>query len=214
MAKWNDLRKIRGVRTSPIFHVALDTGGGHSQLQWNETVPINSATRLETNVSYDGGYTWEGWKVASNGGSLTDFSPFTSSKNTVFQYRYIADSTAVTSLPVLHDFQITVNPTYLFVNYGDVPCKPEIWIEKIGNGDISIINKTNNNQEFKFVDILDKELLYIDCEREHIETDINMKYRYDNFNNEYLELITGNNLLEFIGHFKVMFRYQFKTVQG
>ncbi|RNB52673.1 hypothetical protein EDM57_21030 [Brevibacillus gelatini] len=214
MAKWDDLRKMRGTRTSPTFHVALDTGGGHSLLQWNETVPMSSTTRLETNVSYDGGYTWEGWKVATNGSPLPDFSPFTNSKHTVFQYRYVADSTVITSLPVLHDFQITVKPTYLFVNYGDVPCKPEIWIEKIGNGDLSIINKSNNNQEFKFVDILDKELLYIDCEREHIETDINMKYRYDNFNNEYLELVTGNNLLEFVGHFKVMFRYQFKTIQG
>lgn len=214
MAKWDDLQRIRGVRTSPVFHIALDTGSGQSELKWKETVPVGSSTRLETNVSYDGGYTWEGWKVATNNSGLPDFSPFSNSQNTVFQYRYIGDSSVITALPTLHDFQATVKPTYLFVNDGDLPCKPEIWIEKIGNGDFSIINRTNNSQEFKFVNILDKEILYIDCEREHIETDINMKYRYDNFNNEYLELVTGNNLLEFTGQFKVMFRYQFKTIQG
>lgn len=214
MAKWDDLRKIRGVRTSPFFHIALDTGSGQSQLKWNETIPTGSSTRLETNVSYDGGYNWEGWKKATNNHTLPDFSPFTNSKSTVFQYRYVGESTVIASLPTLHDFQATITPTYLFVNDGDLPCKPEIWIEKIGNGDFSIINRTNNNQELKFVDILDRELLYIDCEREHIETDVNMKYRYDNFNNQYLELVTGNNVLEFKGKFKVMFRYQFKTLQG
>lgn len=214
MAKWDDLRKIRGIRTSPPFFIAQDTGSGQSVLNWNETAPQGSSTSIETNVSYDGGYTWEGWRKAEKGQPLPNFSPLTSSKNTVFQYRYIGEANVVTSLPRLHDFSITVTPTYLFVNEGDTICKPEIWIEKIGNGDFSIINRTNNNQEFKFIDILDRELLYIDCEREHIETDINMKYRYDNFNNQYLELVRGNNILEFKGKFKVMFRYQFKTIQG
>jgi Phage tail protein len=214
MAKWDDLRKIRGVRTSPFYYIATDTGSGHSVFTWNETVPQGSTYKLEANVSYDGGYNWEGWKAATKDVGLPDFSPLTKSKATVFQYRFIGDSTTVTSLPLLHDLTLTITPTYLFVNNGDMPCRPEIWIEKIGNGDFSIINRTNNNQEFKFVNILDRELLYIDCEREHIETDINMKYRYDNFNNQYLELVTGNNVLEFKGKFKVMFRYQFKTLQG
>jgi len=214
MAKWNDLNTFKGVRTSPSFPIALDTGSGQSILKWNETVPTGSSACIETNVSYDGGYTWEGWKRAIQNSALPNFSSFTKSKATVFQYRFVAESSIVTALPVLHDFQVSVTPTYLFVNHGDLPCKPEIWIEKIGNGDLSIINRSNHNQEFTFVNILDKEVLYIDCEREHIETDVNMRYRYDNFNNQYLELVTGNNVLEFKGQFKVMFRYQFKTLQG
>jgi hypothetical protein len=213
MAKWNDLRLIRGVRTSPLFYIALDTGSGDSVLQWSETVPNGSQTYIETNVSYDG-FTWEGWKRAINGGCIEDFSPYTDSKATVVQYRYVANSEDVSALPSLHDFTITVTPTYLFKNEGDIPCKPEIWIEKIGDGDLSIINRTNNNQEFKFVGIYDREMLYIDCEREYIETDINLKYRYDSFNNNYLELLPGENILEFKGTFKVKFRYQFKTIQG
>lgn len=192
----------------------MDTGSGETSIEWNETVPPLSSTSLETNVSFDGGFTWEGWKQASKFQQIKDFSPYTNSKATVFQYRYIGSTEVPASLPSLHDFKLTVTPTLLFENKGDLPCKPEIWIYKIGNGDLSIINRTNNNQEFKFVNILDKETLYIDCEREHIETDINMKYRYDNFNNEYLELLTGENVLEFKGTFKFLIRYQFKTIQG
>lgn len=38
-----------------------------------------------------------------------------------------------------------------FTNNGDVICSPEIWITKVGNGgDVSIVNTTNGNREFKF----------------------------------------------------------------
>lgn len=214
MATWNDLRLVKGVRTSPLFHIATDTGSGDSIIEWIETVPTRSNTRLEVNVSYDGGLNWEGWTPAQNLGSIPYFSPYTNSKATVVQYRYVASTENINSLPSLHEFKMTITPTLLFVNEGDVPCKPEIWIQKIGDGDFSIINRTNNNQEFKFTGILDRELLYVDCEREYIETDINLKYRYDNFNNEYLELLPGENILEFKGAFKFMMRYQFKTIQG
>ncbi|MGG1444809.1 hypothetical protein ABE354_22675 [Brevibacillus laterosporus] len=212
--KWNDLRLIRGSRTSPIFSIAKDTGSGCSLINWNETSPVGSNTYIETNVSYDGGLNWQGWKKVKNNSPLLNFQIDTNSKSTVFQYRYVAIAETSVSLPLLHDFTLTVTPTYLFLNNGDIPCKPEIWIEKIGDGDFSIINKSNKNLEFSFKDIKDKENLYIDCEREYIETDIYNVYRYDNFNNQYLELVRGRNILEFKGSFKVRFRYEFKTIQG
>ncbi|MFB0831567.1 hypothetical protein ACEU2D_18430 [Brevibacillus laterosporus] len=212
--KWNDLRLIRGSRTSPIFSIAKDTGSGYSLIGWNETTPVGSNTHIETNVSYDGGLNWQGWQKVKNNSPLPNFLIDTNSKSTVFQYRYVAIAETSTFLPLLHDFNLTVTPTYLFLNNGDIRCKPEIWIEKIGDGDFSIINKSNGNLEFSFKDIKDREKLYIDCEREYIETDIHNVYRYDNFNNQYLELIRGRNILEFKGSFKVRFRYEFKTIQG
>ncbi|MEK5036293.1 phage tail domain-containing protein [Paenibacillus sp. FSL R7-0302] len=102
--------------------------------------------------------------------------------------------------------------TYTIANDGDLICKPEIFIKKIGVGDISIVNTTNKNKEFKFVGLANNEIVYIDNEREHIETDVPLTYRYSNFNNNYLELVRGINTLTITGKAIISFRYQFKTL--
>jgi predicted phage tail component-like protein len=112
---------------------------------------------------------------------------------------------------------LSSNPSgtlYKFTNNGDVICKPEIWINKIGAGDFRIVNTTNMNAEFKFTALANNETVYIDNEREYIETDIANTYRYSNFNNGYLELVRGVNNLMIYGTAKINFRYQFKTLQG
>lgn len=110
-----------------------------------------------------------------------------------------------------------------FVNYGDVVCKPEIFITKVGSGDVSILNATNDGQEFKFTSLLNTEEIYIDCENEQIDSELpnvipggqpTVQYRYSNFNNNYLELLRGNNYLKIYGNCKIQFRYKFKTLQG
>lgn len=109
------------------------------------------------------------------------------------------------------------NITYVdfeFINDGDVVLKPEMWIEKVGNGDVSIVNRTYNNREFKFTGLIDGETVYVDNEREYIETDVPNEYRYSNFNNKYLHLVRGVNILRLTGACKLNFRYQHKTLQG
>lgn len=103
---------------------------------------------------------------------------------------------------------------FTFENLGDVPVKPEMWITKVGKGDLSIVNITDANREFKFVNLADGETVYVDNENEIIETDIFMTYRYDNFNDNYLRFVYGINKLVAYGKFKMILRYQFKTLQG
>jgi phage-related protein len=111
--------------------------------------------------------------------------------------------------------QIYSSPSSItFTNNGDVSLYPEISIEKVGDGNLSIVNQTNGNQEFKFTSLLNNEKLYIDCESEYIETDLSNTYRYSNFNDKYLELVRGNNVLNITGGCNLRFRYQFKTLQG
>jgi phage-related protein len=100
-----------------------------------------------------------------------------------------------------------------FTNNGDVICKPEIFINKIGAGDFRIVNTTNMNSEFKFTSLANNETVYVDNEREYIETDIPLTYRYSNFNNGYLEMVRGVNNLMVYGNAIINFRYQFKTLQ-
>lgn len=103
---------------------------------------------------------------------------------------------------------------FVFDNIGDMSLKPEMWITKIGAGDISIINLTDGNKEFKFVNLANNEVVYINNENEVIVTDIPMVYRYDNFNDQYLKFLVGQNHLIAYGKFKMQLRYRFITLQG
>jgi phage-related protein len=94
-------------------------------------------------------------------------------------------------------------------NLGHFSIYPEIWIQKVGNGNLSINNLTNSNQEFKFSNLQDGEQLYIDCENEYIETSLTNTFRYDDFNDGYLEIVYGKNRLIVTGNAKLRFRYRY-----
>lgn len=102
---------------------------------------------------------------------------------------------------------------YEFCNLGDVNLFPEMQIKKIGNGDLTIKNLSNNGKVFKFTNLLDGETLLVDNLHRDIETDIPSMNRYDNFNQDYLELVYGNNRLDIDGKCEIIFRYQF-TIKG
>ena len=113
----------------------------------------------------------------------------------------------------IYDYSQNTSGVVLSIdNASDLLLYPEIWITKVGNGDISIINKTNGGAEFKFTGLLDGEIVYIDNENEYIETSLSNTYRYANFNNNYLELVVGTNNLFITGTCKLQFRYRFKRL--
>lgn len=122
--------------------------------------------------------------------------------------------TPIVKSPV-YDFSRTEQEKVITINnYGDLVCKPEVFVTKIGNGDITIRNLSNLGEEFKFTGLLDGESLYIDCDREHIETSLVNTYRYDNFNNKYIRLPENTECyLEVEGSAQIQFRYQLKVLQ-
>ncbi len=123
-----------------------------------------------------------------------------------------------------YDFSDNTNEIMInFDNLGDVTISPEMWIQKIGDGDnesdLSIINYNDAGREFKFltnktdqVGLVNNENLYIDNENRHIETDLTEMYRYDCFNNNYLKLFPGRNSLLIKGRFKLKLRWQYKFI--
>jgi predicted phage tail component-like protein len=96
------------------------------------------------------------------------------------------------------------------LNYGDAEIYPEIFIQKVENGDITITNLSKANSDFVLTGLLDQEELYIHCENEIIETNLPNIWRYDSFNDNYLSLVYGTNILEVTGKCKIKFRYRFK----
>ena len=100
-----------------------------------------------------------------------------------------------------------------FDNRGDIHCSPLLYLEKIGDGDISIVNLSSNGREFKLTGLVNGEKLVIDNELQTIETDIPLTYRYDNFNSNYLKMPKEINRLLVTGDCKIQFKMQFKTLQ-
>lgn len=108
----------------------------------------------------------------------------------------------------------TANGTvHTFENKGHVELMPEMWIKKYGDGDVSIFNRATG-QTFEFKGLKDQEIVYIDNEREHIESSLKDTFRYDNFNDIYMNLERGRNILIVKGNCKLQIRYRFRLLQG
>lgn len=94
-------------------------------------------------------------------------------------------------------------------NMGHHTTLPVIHIHKIGNGSVSIFNLSNGNEELKISNLNDKEEIYLDCENEIIKTNLKNVYRYDDFNENYLELVYGTNILKVKGIANIKFGYRY-----
>lgn len=99
----------------------------------------------------------------------------------------------------------------VFDNQGDLDCFPIMYIEKVGQGDLSIVNKTTN-REMKFTGLNNRENLIIDCEYEEIQTDVTGILRYSAHNDVYLYFTRGTNNLQVYGNCKIQFKYQFTLI--
>jgi len=118
-----------------------------------------------------------------------------------------------TFLSPIYDFSVNNLTTVIqFINNGDVDCKPMLSLQKVGNGNIAIINLSDGGKEFGIKNLLNDEDLYIDNENEEIVTSIPNTYRYDNQTGEFLNMVRGVNNLRIFGECKLQFRYQFKNL--
>lgn len=95
-------------------------------------------------------------------------------------------------------------------NRGDFDIKPEISIKKVGNGNLKIENNLTHGQYFQINNLLDSEDLYINCEREVVETDVPGMFRYNDVLGEYPTLLYGINNLEIQGDCVIQFRYNYE----
>jgi len=103
-----------------------------------------------------------------------------------------------------------------FENQGDLPIKPEIWADipfiSGGKGEFSIMKNNSQNTIFKFSDLLSQEKIYVNNEKEYIESLNTDFYRYDNFNNNYLSFDRGKTTLTVKGVSQLTMKYQERMV--
>lgn len=95
-------------------------------------------------------------------------------------------------------------------NRGHFTLYPEISITKIGAGHITITDKSNGGVIFEIRDLTNLEKIYINSQKEIIETDILGVYRYGNVIGKYMKFPYGKNNIEVEGKCIIQFRYQYK----
>ena len=111
--------------------------------------------------------------------------------------------------PVTEVTSVTGYTSITVENDGHVFIYPEVSIEKIDDGNVEIIK---NGEIFEVRNLTDKEKIYINSEKEIIQSDIIGVTRYEDVIGDYrnLELEIGNNKFEVRGTCKIAFRYKFK----
>ncbi|RRJ66406.1 hypothetical protein EHV15_28400 [Paenibacillus oralis] len=213
MARWISLINLRGVYTSPPLPIPINCDGAMTKITWESDAPKNTQVIIQTRVSFDGGYHWTEWRNCVNGGQIPEINEDTGLYGASIVYRVLMQSKAYEHKPVFKSVTFYFEPVLVFDNKGDLPCRPEIWITKKGNGDFSIVNLTHNNEEFKFNNLIDGETVFVDNENQDIETSLAVTYRYKDFNDNFLSFPVGKNVLRVHGIADIKFRYQFKLLQ-
>ena len=111
-------------------------------------------------------------------------------------------------------FDPTVQSEIHFENIGDLPIEPELWFKvpfSSDVADVSIVINNNTDNIFKFEGLLSQEEIYVHNEMKYIESINTPNYRYDNFNNNYLSIPTGNNTIVIQGIENLKMKYQERT---
>ncbi|WP_110932430.1 phage tail family protein [Paenibacillus bouchesdurhonensis] len=208
MARWISLLNLQGIYTSPSILIPLQADGALSKVSWESSTPGGSQIVVQTRLSFDA-VNWTEWRACTNGGQIPEVNEDTPLHGTYIMYRVIMKSNSYSIKPKFKKITFFFEPVLVFDNKGDLNCKPEIWITKLGNGDFSIQNITHSNEEFAFTNLLDGETVYVDNENQDIETTLAVTYRYKDFNDNYLNFPPGKNVLRVSGNADIKFRYQY-----
>jgi hypothetical protein len=198
--------KTSGTRTSPPIDLSFIGIVAESTISWTATTPANTSIGID--VSFDG----VNWTAATNGASIPILPLGIDVTGKKLYVRERLTTTQDTVTPSLSNVNIAITPGFIISNDGDLSTLPEVWIKKVGNGDVALVQITNGNKTTQFTGLANNETVYINADAQDIMTDIAGMYRYDNFNNIYPELPLGKNIYKVNGDAKITFKYQFKLI--
>ena len=94
-------------------------------------------------------------------------------------------------------------------NLGDDTIIPDIEIEKVGDGDISISHIYEESDGFTLINLIDGETIKVDGENRLIESSLPGVYRYANSNKQYLKLPFGKCHILVNGKCYIKFDYRY-----
>ncbi|MCP1185111.1 phage tail domain-containing protein [Paenibacillus sp. 1781tsa1] len=212
MTTWQSIINLKGSYTSDPIPIPINADGVLSKISWESVEPIGSNIVVQTRFTRDN-LNWSEWQNCINGAHIPDIVEDVGFFNVSIMFRVLFIRNSYDEIPEFKGITFYFEPILLFDNKGDKNCSPEIWITKQGNGDFSIINTSNNYDEFKFKNLIHDETVFVDNENQDIETSLAVTYRYKDFNNNYLSFPVGKNILRVTGNADIKFRYQFTLLQ-
>jgi phage-related protein len=116
------------------------------------------------------------------------------------------------------DYDLSSNPLdgtiVLLDNNGDIVLGVEMWIKKVGDGDIIIVNTSNEDKSFQVINLKDGEQVYINHDKEEISSNFPNFYHFDDVLSDYMKLPLGENVLKVYGTCTLQFRYRYKYLLG
>jgi phage-related protein len=128
-----------------------------------------------------------------------------------FTIRMRCDSPNVYSPYLTTDLEIvTTSSTVTINNDGHDEGDLEISIKKDGVGQITIECLDDGGSIFDILNLTNLEDVYINCNREIIETDLIGESRYDDVVGDFPRLIMGVNRFKITGSCQIQFRYKNK----
>lgn len=214
MSTWLDLIQYKGYYQSNNFIIYHSGDGSINKVDWDAYVPFGSKVDVYTSISFNGGYDFTEWKKCFKGFSIPDLSSDVKLSYIVLRYRVFMETKNLLSIPVFNGITFEFEPIVIMDNIGDTDYEPELWIQKNGTGDFTLINTSNGNEEFKFTGLVNGETVYVNNERQYIETSLPTVYRYKDFNNNYLKISRGRNVFKVRGNATFYFRNQYKFLGG
>jgi phage-related protein len=143
-------------------------------------------------------------------GSSNLYRTFNDQGYITINFENISPFTYSPAMEEIFDFSVITSPTIFQVeNMGDNDVFPEMWIEKVGKGSLTITNLSDGGRVFRFNELEDGEIVHINTEHRHIKTSLANTYRYSSFNGNYLKFIYGVNRLQVEGKCRIKLKYRF-----
>lgn len=105
---------------------------------------------------------------------------------------------------------VSTTKTITITTDGHWDVYPEISLKKVGAGKVTIESLDDGNNIFEVKDLTNQEDIYINCEKEIIETDAIGIYRYDKVTGNFPRFKYGQNRMKITGACTIQFRFKNK----
>src|SRR5690554_1543837 len=103
-------------RLSPIINLSSIGASRSSEITFVTNEPAGTEIIIESNLSTDGGRTWEGWKVCTSGTEIPDITSGTVLANGRLQLRQTFKTSDYTTTAELISINISIDSTLTFYN--------------------------------------------------------------------------------------------------
>ncbi len=99
---------LTGSRVSPVIDLSPAKIAKSSEISWTTTLPANTTLTIETNLSLDGGTTWQGWQICGNRSVIPGIGAGTDLSTAQLKIRQKLTTTDPLVTPQLQSLTVTI----------------------------------------------------------------------------------------------------------